>query len=99
MQCNRGTSSDPKASTTVGDDLSSIRLESASESDTRFTSNNESMSLEQQLQLAIAKSMDVSSIPVVKSSCHRISMIAMIKKEMSFFEGGGTRGKYLQVTY
>jgi hypothetical protein len=62
------------------------------------------MSLEQQLQLAIAKSMDESK-PIgpglAKSNASKTSntMLSVKIKEMALFEGRGLRGKNHQAVY
>jgi hypothetical protein len=54
------------------------------------------MSLEQQLQLAIEKSMKPMAHDASNDST---TVLSMIKKEMQLFEGGGLRGKNLQAAY
>ena len=55
------------------------------------------MPLEQQLQLAIEKSMKPA---VAHDASHdSTTVLSMIKKEMQLFEGGGLRGKNLQAAY
>ena len=59
------------------------------------------ISVEQQLQDSLHSFMTNSSRPS-KSSQLDVSILqqhAIIKKEMSLFEGGGNRGKYLQTAY
>lgn len=59
---------------------------------------NKAMSVEQQLQLAITKSMD-EPIGLASASKDSNTVLSMIKKEMSLFEGGGLRGKNIQTVY
>ena len=107
VNLNASTSSDPRVA--VPDSAIAISSASSSSVDGSISScveqspivasdpdKNKSMSLEQQLQLAIEKSMKPMAHDASNDST---TVLSMIKKEMQLFEGGGLRGKNLQAAY
>lgn len=109
VNLNASTSSNPSVDVTdnatsfTSSSISAVRISSSNGLEPTVDTKK-SMSLEQQLQLAIAKSMDEWK-PIgpglANSNASKASntMLSMIRKEMSLFEGGGLRGKNLQAVY
>jgi hypothetical protein len=57
------------------------------------------MSVAQKLQQVLTTSVTELYKPPLNSNLTVASKNAMVKKEMSLFEGGGTRGMYMQMAY